>query len=163
MRGLYRGFGVFLVQESVGRSTYFVTYETAKLVIGKLRTTYGDRGTIDMEEDFHNIWSWEDPRRWNAHHNSVSTRMMAAMCAGIVAWFIAYPLDVIKSRLQLDFERKKYQTAGQCLRVTFEQGGLRGLYRGLGYTLLRAAPVAATILPIYEWVRDAIDLHMDHH
>lgn len=155
-RGLYRGFLPFLTQESIGRATYFISYESAKLVIGKLKLAYGERGTINAS-DFVNILSWTDPRRKNAYHDNVSTRMGAAMVAGILGWISIYPCDVIKSRMQLDFDQKKYKSVTECVRKTWQQGGVRAMYRGLGYTMLRAAPVAATVLPLYEHIKDRID------
>jgi hypothetical protein len=35
-------------------------------------------------------------------------------------------------------------------RETYAAGGLRGFYRGISFTLLRAAPVAGTVLPVYD-------------
>ena len=34
---------------------------------------------------------------------------------------------------------------------------MRLMFRGIQYTLIRAAPVAATILPIYEFSKDYLD------
>jgi len=35
-------------------------------------------------------------------------------------------------------------------RDTYASGGLLAFYRGLGFTMLRAAPVAGTVLPVYD-------------
>ena len=35
-------------------------------------------------------------------------------------------------------------------RETYANGGIRGFYRGIGFTLLRAAPVAGVVLPVYD-------------
>ena len=37
-----------------------------------------------------------------------------------------------------------------AVRETYANGGLRGFYRGIGFTLLRAAPVAGVVLPVYD-------------
>ena len=80
--------------------------------------------------------------------------MLAAAVAGVASWVVFYPLDVVKSRMQLDFNRKIYRSTWHCLKKTYQEGGLSALYRGIGYTVIRAAPVASTILPIYETVKD---------
>jgi hypothetical protein len=37
-----------------------------------------------------------------------------------------------------------------AVRETYARGGILAFYRGLGFTLLRAAPVAGTVLPVYD-------------
>lgn len=39
-----------------------------------------------------------------------------------------------------------------CFKQTVAQGGPRALFNGLGFTLLRAVPVASVILPTYDLV-----------
>ena len=48
----------------------------------------------------------------------------------------------------------RYTSTLHAFRVIWREGGIRGLYRGIGYTVVRAAPVAGTILPIYESAKD---------
>eukprot|EP01034_Spumella_vulgaris_P021894 gene21894-27971_t len=83
--------------------------------------------------------------------------MIAAAIAGIFSWLVVYPFDVVKARVQLDFDRKVYSTTLTCAASLWREGGIRAMYRGIGYTLLRAGPVAGTILPIYEATKDMID------
>ena len=80
-------------------------------------------------------------------------RIVAGALAGISGWLVIYPLDVIKSRLQADAlapGQNKYANMSDCFRVSYRQGGMRSLYSGLGFTLLRAVPVASVILPCYD-------------
>jgi len=86
--------------------------------------------------------------------------MLAAATAGVTSWVVAYPFDVIKSRMQLDYNRNRYTSTWQCFRDTYAEGGVKALYRGIGYTIVRAAPVAATILPIYETSRDYLEKNL---
>ena len=37
-----------------------------------------------------------------------------------------------------------------AVRETYANGGLRGFYRGISFTLIRAAPVAGVVLPVYD-------------
>ncbi|KAI0651963.1 mitochondrial carrier [Trametes meyenii] len=69
----------------------------------------------------------------------VSTPTANFLSGGLAAfgyWIMAIPADNIK----------KYATARQILA----EGGFRGYYRGLGPTLLRAFPVNASALWVYE-------------
>jgi hypothetical protein len=90
-------------------------------------------------------------------HIELSTRVIAAACAGIFSWFAIYPADVIKARVQLDIGQKKYRSSWHCVIETWKEFGWRGMFRGLSYTLIRAGPVAATILPIYDIVKSKVE------
>jgi len=49
-----------------------------------------------------------------------------------------------------DWEGKLYTGTADCLRKTFRSDGVRGFYRGISYTLVRAVPVAAVTLPLFD-------------
>ena len=69
--------------------------------------------------------------------------------AGACFWIAGMPFDVVKSRMQTA------QTAPRLTEVAAEvvrQKGLRGLYTGLPITLLRAVPMNAACLVVYELV-----------
>ena len=44
----------------------------------------------------------------------------------------------------------------KCIQLTIKEHGYKALFRGLGYTLIRAAPVSATVLPLYELATEEI-------
>ena len=69
--------------------------------------------------------------------------------AGACFWIAGMPFDVVKSRMQTA------QTTPRLTEVAAEvvrQKGLRGLYTGLPITLLRAVPMNAACLVVYELV-----------
>lgn len=43
-----------------------------------------------------------------------------------------------------------YGMIAQAARETYANGGLRGFFRGITFTLMRAAPVAGVVLPVYD-------------
>lgn len=47
--------------------------------------------------------------------------------------------------------KNKYAGVLDCFRQTVAEGGPRALFSGLGFTLLRAVPVASVILPTYDF------------
>lgn len=78
----------------------------------------------------------------------------------MTSWLVVYPFDVIKARLQADTTNSKYSSATDCVYKTYQEGGLRAFTRGLGFTLIRAAPVASVILPIYETSKELLESYM---
>lgn len=89
--------------------------------------------------------------------NSTSTRMLAASLTGIISWIIIFPVDVIRVRLHLDFDRIKYIDWRDCVRKTYAENGIRSFFRGLTYTLIRAGPVSAASLTSYEYSKDIFE------
>ena len=68
--------------------------------------------------------------------------------------FSIFPLDVIKSRMQADAlnDQRRYRGMWDCAVQSYRAGGVASLYQGLGFTLVRAVPVASVILPTYDAV-----------
>lgn len=131
-KGFFVGFGPHFINETVGRAAYFGTYEVVKRHLAK----EGESATL-------------------------TDRMIAACSSGIVCWGIIFPFDVLRSRL---YQRAILMdgNAGSAWELTKSmyqhQGGLRPFYRGFGVTVLRAGPVAAAVLPVYdttlEWLNE---------
>ena len=66
----------------------------------------------------------------------------SAACAraGCIAWLSIYPLDVIKSRMQgaAGSSATRGKTWLHYARDIWSEGGMRGMWRGIGPTLARA-------------------------
>ena len=84
-------------------------------------------------------------------------QMLAGAAAGMSYNFIFYPADTIKSRMQTEElaglsggPRRNFWSVGKTL---WRQQGARGLYRGCGITVARAAPSSAFIFAVYERLR----------
>ncbi|GAB6031327.1 hypothetical protein CHUAL_009114 [Chamberlinius hualienensis] len=87
--------------------------------------------------------------------------------AGIVAKFVVYPLDLIKKRLQVQgFEeaRKKFGKIGvyrglcDCMVKIVRSEGIRGLYKGLLPSVIKASVATGCTFCVYEQVSHAIFL-----
>lgn len=89
--------------------------------------------------------------------NNTIVRMLSSGAAGVCCWFLFYPIDVVKSRVHLDFAGRKYSGVLDCAVKTFRQGGVAAFYRGISFTLIRAGPVAAATLTTYETVKDMLE------
>ena len=114
-------------------------------------------------------------------------KIPSAWMAGVSSWLIVYPFDVIRSRLQLDngipvetnssttatspninqnnathqptktVLKFRYKGSYDCIVQSIKEGGVKSLFRGLSYSILRAGPVAATVLPLYEISKQAFE------
>lgn len=70
--------------------------------------------------------------------------------AGAFLWLSIFPLDVIKSRLQVLASDPSPSFTAICRQV-YRQDGVRGFYRGLSPTLIRTMPSTAALFVTYEY------------
>ena len=141
---------------------------------GILGFWYGQLGTLIRETGGSAAWfgSYEGVcalfRNYNARYNSpiakaanqntlpLYQQMLAGATAGVSYNFVFFPADTIKSRMQTE----EVNVEGQVRRnfwlsgkVLWQEQGVRGMYRGCGITVGRAAPSSAFIFTIYEGLR----------
>ncbi|XP_069821602.1 solute carrier family 25 member 45 isoform X2 [Dendropsophus ebraccatus] len=120
--GLYRGSTALLLRDVPTIGLYFLTYE----VLCKWMTSNG-----------------KTPDPW--------TMLFAGGCAGTVGWAAANPMDVIKSRLQMDgIQSVQYRGILDCISKSIRQEGFRVLCKGLTANSIRAFPVNAVTFLSYE-------------
>ncbi|MCJ1404338.1 hypothetical protein MMC11_007563 [Xylographa trunciseda] len=84
-------------------------------------------------------------------------QMLAGAAAGVSYNFVFYPADTIKSRMQTEDVAERgggvRGTFWSTGRALWRQQGVKGLYRGCGITVARAAPSSAFIFAVYEGLR----------
>lgn len=80
--------------------------------------------------------------------------LMAGGIAGTFSWLISFPIDVVKSRLQVDGidGKARYKNALDCVRISYKEEGLAFLTRGLTSTLMRAFPMNAVCFLVVSYV-----------
>lgn len=83
--------------------------------------------------------------------------MLAAAMTGVISWIIIFPIDVIRVRLHLDYNRVKYTNWRDCMVKTYAENGVQSFFRGISYTLIRAGPVSAASLTTYEYSKDLFE------
>ncbi|KAG7508283.1 hypothetical protein JOB18_009070 [Solea senegalensis] len=122
--GLYKGVVPIMLRDGPSYSIYFLTYTT----ICEWLTKSGKK-----RPDWSGV-------------------MLAGGIAGIAAWFVATPMDVIKARLQMDGVRgtKRYKGLFHCFTETVRVEGSGVFFRSLGINCLRAFPANMIILTVYE-------------
>lgn len=120
LRGLYRGEAVTIYREASAYGTWFLTFEYL------------------MNADIaRNGYQRED----------VSSLKVATYggLAGEALWISSYPFDVVKSKMQSDGfgHTMRFKSMRDCFGQTWRTDGIRGFWKGIGPTLLRAMPVSA--------------------
>lgn len=79
--------------------------------------------------------------------------LVAGGCAGVLAWAVATPMDVIKSRLQADGQgQQRYRGLLHCVVTSVREEGPRVLFKGLALNCCRAFPVNMVVFVAYEAV-----------
>ena len=108
-------------------------------------------------------------RRYNMRQSNISLKefpvqslpiwqqLLAGAFAGVSYNFVFYPADTIKSRMQTEEISAELagrrSTFGTVAKALWKQQGVKGLYRGCGITVARAAPSSAFIFAVYEGLR----------
>lgn len=118
--GVYRGTAVTLLREAQAYGVWFTTFEY-------LMNADAARNHIAREA----IPTWKIA--------------LYGGLAGEMLWISSYPFDVIKSKMQSDGfgANQKYASMRDCFQKVWRAEGLRGFWKGIGPTLLRAMPVSA--------------------
>ena len=132
----FSGFGPHLFCDSFGRMCYLSCYELMKRSIVQSRQY--DLGNGDGINDTRDL--------------SLQERMICAGASGMICWTIIYPADVLRSRMYANALVECRPGLLQMAKSIYnEEKSLKPFYRGLGVTVLRAAPVAAAVLPVYDF------------
>ncbi|EAQ83251.1 hypothetical protein CHGG_09655 [Chaetomium globosum CBS 148.51] len=133
-RGLYRGEAVTLLREAQAYGVWFLAFEW-------LMNSDAERNKVQRKD----IASWKV-----AFYGGL---------AGEALWLGSYPFDVVKSKMQTDGfgAEQRYKTMRDCFAQTFRAEGLRGFWKGIGPTLLRAMPVSAGTFAVVEMTMRAIN------
>jgi solute carrier family 25 carnitine/acylcarnitine transporter 20/29 len=120
LAGVYRGTAVTYLREASAYGAWFTTFEYLMN---------------------------SDAARNNIERKDISTLKIAMYggLAGEMLWISSYPFDVVKSKMQSDGFGKdmKYSSMRDCFAKTYRAEGMRGFWKGIGPTLLRAMPVSA--------------------
>ncbi|MCJ1414534.1 hypothetical protein MMC32_000861 [Xylographa parallela] len=127
LKGLYRGEAVTILREAQAYGVWFLTFEY-------LMNADAARNGIERME--------------------ISSLKVAGYggLAGEALWLASYPFDVVKSKMQSDGFGKdmRYKGMRDCFAQTYRVEGMRGFWKGIGPTLLRAMPVSAGTFAVVE-------------
>uniref|UniRef100_A0A0K0FL65 Mitochondrial carrier protein n=1 Tax=Strongyloides venezuelensis TaxID=75913 RepID=A0A0K0FL65_STRVS len=110
VRSLFRGFWITLIRDAPAYGVYFSSFE------------YFTSRYLDF--------SVEPGNGYNLLVNFISGGL-----AGILCWIVTYPLDIVKTRFQNVTSYKNYSTVYKEL---YKENGLKGFFRGINSTIIRA-------------------------
>ncbi|KAL9128360.1 MAG: hypothetical protein Q9217_002939 [Psora testacea] len=127
----------------------------------------GEAVTILREAQAYGVWflSFEylmnaDAKRNNIKRDEISQWKVATYggLAGEALWLSSYPFDVVKSKMQSDGfgPSKRYSSMRDCFAQTWRAEGVKGFWKGIGPTLLRAMPVSAGTFAVVEMAMRAM-------
>lgn len=136
LKGFWRGQLGTLIRETGGTAAWFGSYEGASAFF---RLRRGQKIGYTTEDEA------------NAQL-PVYQQLLAGAAAGMSYNLAFYPADTIKSRMQTAevIRSEQHGTFWNMGKVLWREQGLKGLYRGCGITVARAAPSSAVIFTIYE-------------
>jgi solute carrier family 25 carnitine/acylcarnitine transporter 20/29 len=84
----------------------------------------------------------------------------AGLIAGFAVSFVEAPMDLFKSQMQTAVFSAKNGTAttyngvADCVAKIYKAGGVRGVFQGLGPTIVRDVPAVSLYFGMYEWTRE---------
>lgn len=106
-------------------------------------------------ERFTEMWLKYYPRKHGGEgfRQDVARRLVAGGAAGMCACTLAYPLDLVRTRLAAQTTSNYYHGIGGTLARIVRDEGVLGLYRGLGATLMQVGPSLAINYAAYETLR----------
>jgi hypothetical protein len=142
LKGFYRGFGAQVLCEGAGRGLYYPAYEFSKRWLVQRRT--GSAAVAPMGQ---------------VQGATILESCVAAGMAGALAWTCTFPADIARIRMQSylpGHTRPRYSGVWDCLSTSVREEGWGVLIRGLGVTVLRGIPVAMTVLPTFDLLRNTL-------
>lgn len=126
VRGVYQGLGATLARNIPANIAYFAFYEYLKYMLG---------ATV------------------NPDAISPMAIMAAGGLAGAAYWVSSYPLDVIKSKMQIDHSepaKRTYRNMFHTAKQLYATGGIKPFFVGFTPCLLRSFPANGACFLVYE-------------
>ena len=142
--GFWRGQLGTLIRETGGSAAWFGSFEGVSLFFWTRAQGKANEGEDDV----------------GARPLPIYQQLLAGATAGMSYNFVFYPADTIKSRMQTEDAtaakaqgtRRSFGAVGKAL---VKEQGIRGLYKGCGITVGRAAPSSAFIFTVYEGLKQS--------
>lgn len=151
IRNFYTGFGFHFFCDSIGRGVYMYSYELLKRQLAQAKL-YNNKSATTNEQQLQQTSN----NRVSTANLSIPERMICAASSGMICWAFIFPADVIRSKLYAKSLNTQVQPTTMdgihLARQMVKEEGIKSLYRGMGVTVLRAGPVAAAVLPVYDSV-----------
>ncbi|KAJ7449920.1 mitochondrial carrier domain-containing protein [Mycena latifolia] len=150
IRGLYTGFRLHFLRDTLGTALYFLEYDGMRHLLGRERT--GEQGATPS---------------WLPIHSSLVPFVCGSL-SGVTSWALIYPLDVVKTKVQqraLAGERYRgvWETLHRLIRGPDPAApkpllaGCARIYRGLGVSAVRSITTHGLLWTFFDFVANWID------
>ncbi|KAJ7509984.1 mitochondrial carrier domain-containing protein [Mycena galericulata] len=148
--GLYTGFRLHFLRDTLGTALYFLEYDGMCHLLGRQRN--GEQGATPS---------------WLPIHSSLVPFVCGSL-SGVTSWALIYPLDVVKTKVQqraLAGERYRgvWETLHRLVRGPDPAApksifaGCARIYRGLGVSALRSITTHGLLWTFFDLVGNYID------
>jgi len=95
---------------------------------------------------------YEGLKRRGSPSPTHAQRLIAGAGAGMGSWLVIYPADVLRSRMFAMRPGLGGMGLAQCARQVYREHGFKGFFKGLSLTMIGAGPIAAVVLPTYDFI-----------
>ncbi|KAH9813034.1 mitochondrial carrier domain-containing protein [Melampsora americana] len=151
VRGLYFGFSLHCLRDTIGTGLYFMGYDSMRLIAEQRLQKENQRSDVDLP-----------PQRF-----ILPPALIPFVCGstcGVASWFLIYPLDLVKSRIQRDALANTHarQSALTIFKSLIKQDGFTKLYSGLSISAFRSFCQHGMMWTILESVRSQIEILTGH-
>eukprot|EP00795_Rhopilema_esculentum_P009542 gene9542-17288_t len=148
-RGFFQG-GIRIVQEEGVRGLYKGVYASA------LREGVYSTIRLGLYEPFKELFGEKDRSK-----TPLYKKIMSGALSGSIGSAIANPTDLVKIRLQAEGKLEpgqtpRYKSTFDAFAQISRKEGVRGLWRGVGPTVQRAAIITASQIPSYDHTKHAL-------
>ncbi|BBM99533.1 hypothetical protein MPTK1_1g21910 [Marchantia polymorpha subsp. ruderalis] len=150
VQGLFRGLTATFAREAFGNSAFFLTYEFTRSHMLSRLGLQTNRVVKDRDEAL--VERGSTSSMYTNHLMEAGVGIASGGLAGIAFWLVVLPIDVAKTRIQISEESHQSRNPLVHLRAIHKDLGIRGLYAGLGPTLIRAFPANAASIVTWEVV-----------
>jgi solute carrier family 25 carnitine/acylcarnitine transporter 20/29 len=140
LAGFYKGFASPLYGQMIFNAVQFVAYGFAKDFSQSIMTEEHQKAALARGESV---------------PLTIPQLFLAGAVTGSIVAFIEGPIDLMKTQMQTQVFKEKplFNTFFGTVKYIAGNYGLRGVYQGLGPTILRNVPAVSWYFGAYEWAR----------
>lgn len=89
--------------------------------------------------------------------NNLMGPFLASGCSSVFAWWVCWPLELLKCQVQSGYLNEKHMTIPQRIKfIIKERGGVFGLYRGIAAGSMRSFIGNGTAMIAMQWLQKKV-------
>ena len=106
----------------------------------------------------------EDWEEYDASKGPFVVHMIAGSCAGVAEHGIVYPIDTMKTYLQIRYDNNNNNSAGRnALKNAISSQGLSRMYRGIFAVFAGVIPAHSAFFSVYEITKEKFGANLEGH